>query len=79
VVIRGAVGQIYHRSYNGTAWSGWNNLGGVTVSAPAAVASSANRLDLWVRGTDNGLQHKFWQPSTGWSGWSADWSAGPQP
>jgi hypothetical protein len=47
-------------------------------SAPAAVASSANRIDLWARGTGAALLHQFWQPTTGWSGWNETWFAGPR-
>jgi hypothetical protein len=40
------------------------------------VASSANRIDVWARGSSGALQHKFWQPATGWSGWSESFFAG---
>jgi hypothetical protein len=76
--VRGADGQV-NRSYNdGAGWSAWTALGGSTISAPAAVATSSNRIDLWARGTNNALQHKFWTSSGGWSAWSATWFAGPK-
>jgi hypothetical protein len=75
--VRGTDGQVYRSVNNGGGWSGWVPLGGLTVSAPAAVATSANRIDLWARGANNALQHKFWQPS-GWSGWSETWFPGPR-
>ncbi|WP_206664690.1 hypothetical protein [Dankookia rubra] len=50
------------------AWSGWESLGGVLTSDPDAEAWSANRLDIFVRGTDAGLYHKWWDGQS-WSGW----------
>jgi hypothetical protein len=47
-------------------------------SAPAAVATSANRIDLWTHGGGSGLQHNVGQPATDWSGWSETWIAGPR-
>ena len=54
-------------------WSGWNSLGGVVTSTPAAVDNSDGRLELFARGADNALWHK-WQtvPHAGpWSGWAS--------
>jgi hypothetical protein len=76
--VRGPEGQVYHATGGSAGWSAWSSLGGFTASAPAAVASGANRIDLWARGTGSALQHKFWQPTTGWSGWSETWFAGPR-
>jgi hypothetical protein len=42
------------------------------------VASSANRIDVWARGLSGALQHKYWQPTTGWSAWSESFLAGPR-
>ena len=75
--VRGTDGQIHHRFNDGAGWSGWGSLGGATISAPAGVAASANRLDVWVRGTNGALQHKVWKSTTGWTGWSESWFAGP--
>ena len=75
--VRGTDGQIYRRFNDGAGWTAWATLGGATLSAPAAVAASANRLDVWVRGTNNTLQHKVWKSTTGWTGWSESWFAGP--
>jgi peptidoglycan hydrolase-like protein with peptidoglycan-binding domain len=52
-----------------TGWSGWGSLGGVLTSAPNASSWAANRLDVFVRGTDNACYHKWWAP--GWSGWES--------
>jgi glucose/arabinose dehydrogenase len=64
----------------------WDGLGGATNDSPAVASWSAGRLDVFVRGTDNQLWHKWY--ANGWSGWeplggaltsgpaAASWSAG---
>jgi len=72
--------------------STWTSLGGVCTASPAAVSwntyPNSVRLDVFVRGTDGALWHKYYQ--NGWSGWQslggqlaagtgpavASWSAG---
>jgi hypothetical protein len=49
-------------------WSGWENLGGVLSSGIGVSSWSANRLDCFVRGTNNAMYHKWWNGSR-WSGW----------
>jgi hypothetical protein len=49
-------GALYHKSYTGSTWSGWENLGGKLTSSPAAAtAPGSSRIDVFVRGGDNGL------------------------
>jgi C1A family cysteine protease len=70
VFVQGITGPLWHQSYTGTSWSGWENLGGILTSSPAAAtAPGSNRIDVFVRGTDNGL----WQQTLngGWSGWTS--------
>jgi len=43
-------------------------LGGVLTSDPASVSWGSNRLDVFARGSDNALWHKWWD-TTGWHGW----------
>jgi hypothetical protein len=50
-------------------WSGWESLGGVLTSSPSVASWAPNRLDVFVRGTDNALWHKWW--NNGWSGWES--------
>ena len=52
-----------------SGWSGWESLGGVLASGPGVSSWAANRLDVFVRGTDNRLWHKWF--SGGWSGWES--------
>jgi len=51
------------------AWSNWEDLGGVIYGAPAAASWASNRLDVFVRGTDNHLYHKWWDGS--WHGFES--------
>jgi hypothetical protein len=50
-------------------WLGWESLGGVLTSGPGASSWSAGRLDVFVRGTDSALWHKWYE--NGWSGWES--------
>ncbi len=43
------------------AWGGWESLGGALTSPPNCVSWGANRLDCFVKGTDNAMYHKWWQ------------------
>jgi hypothetical protein len=49
------------------AWSAWRNLGGGIVGTPAAVSWGTNRVDVFVRGTDNRLYHNF---ADSWRDWA---------
>ena len=68
VIVRGQDGAVWHRWYAGS-WSGWEALGGGTVSSPAAVSWGAGRLDVFLQGNDNGLWHMWYQG--GWSRWES--------
>ncbi|HEV8239866.1 MAG TPA: hypothetical protein VGS57_10910 [Thermoanaerobaculia bacterium] len=50
------------------AWSEWEELGGEFQGAPTAASWSANRLDVFVRGTNKHLMHRWWDGAA-WSGW----------
>ena len=60
----------------------WESLGGATPNRVTAVAWAANRLDLFVRGTDNVIYHKWWDGSH-WgpspAGWESLGGATPGP
>jgi hypothetical protein len=47
---------------------GWQSLGGVLTSSPAASASAAIREDVFARGTDGALWQKTWN-GTAWGQW----------
>jgi Metallo-peptidase family M12B Reprolysin-like/Repeat of unknown function (DUF346) len=50
-------------------WLGWESLGGTITSAPAVSSWASGRLDIFARGTDSALWHKWFQ--NGWSGWES--------
>ena len=56
----------------GGAGPNWSSLGGVITSNIAGGNNADGRLEIFVRGTDNALWHR-WQtaPNNGWSGWSS--------
>jgi hypothetical protein len=69
----GTDGEVYTKTLNGSTWSGWQALpvaapAGVRLtSSPAAVSRGPNRLDLFVRASDNTLWHLPYDG--GWGSW----------
>ena len=53
-----------------SGWSHWEGLGGVLTSDPDVSSWGPNRLDVFVRGTDNAMWHKWWDGSA-WRGWES--------
>ena len=51
-------------------WSDWESLGGTLASSPDASSWGDRRLDVFARGTDNALVHK-WFDGNGWSNWES--------
>jgi hypothetical protein len=47
----------------------WESLGGVLTSGPGASSWASNRLDVFVRGTDNALWHKWFDGR--WFDWES--------
>jgi hypothetical protein len=68
VFARGTDNQLWHKWWDGNAWSYWEPLGGVLTSAPTAVSWGPDRIDVFGRGTDAQMWHKWWDGNT-WSGW----------
>jgi hypothetical protein len=63
---------VYENVLRDGTWSGWTSLGGAASSAPSAIARrGTNILDLSVRGTDNAIHHRLFQPGAGWSPWGS--------
>ena len=55
--------------------AGWESLGGGLTSAPAVCSWEAGRLDVFGRGTDNALWHRwFSKPAFSTGAWS-DWES----
>ena len=41
-------------------WSHWESLGGALASEPTVSSRASGRLDVFIRGTDNALWHKWY-------------------
>ncbi|WP_211194291.1 M12 family metallopeptidase [Pyxidicoccus fallax] len=48
----------------------WESLGGGLVGSPSATSWGSGHLDIYVRGTDNALWHR-WFGNNAWSGWES--------
>jgi spore germination protein YaaH len=68
--VRGTDSGLWHRFWNGTAWSAWESLGGVVTGGPYAVGQNASRIDVVVRGSDNQLWHRS-SNGTAWAAWES--------
>jgi hypothetical protein len=69
IFVQGMNGALYHKSFART-WSGWENLGGILTSSPAASsAPGSSRIDVFVRGTNGALYQRSWIGS--WSTWTS--------
>jgi hypothetical protein len=60
VLVEGTDHAIYHAGNDGSG-SGWHweSLGGYTVAPPTAVSWAPGRIDIFMRGRDNALWHRF--------------------
>ncbi|MBJ7598359.1 MAG: hypothetical protein JF922_09780 [Candidatus Dormibacteraeota bacterium] len=69
---RGTDSGLWHRWWNGSAWGGWESIGGVLAAgtAPAAVSWSFGRLDVVVQGSDGAVWHT-WFEGNSWGGWES--------
>jgi hypothetical protein len=80
VFVRGNNNILYHRWNDGGGWlpggGQWEPLeapnpstGSGMVSDPDAVSWDSNRIDVFARGTDNAMWHKWWVNGIGWYPW----------
>jgi len=51
-------GDVQVRSGDGSSWSGWQSIGGRTLSEPALSSWGGNRLDVFVLGLDGAIWHR---------------------
>jgi hypothetical protein len=51
----------------GATFTPWEPLAGTLVGEPASVSWGSGRVDVFARGTDDHLWHKYY--ANGWSGW----------
>lgn len=67
--VRGGDAHLYAKSYNGSTWNTYIDLGsppGGIVGAPEAIKRSGGRVDILVRGSDNVLYYKGKTTSGSW-------------
>jgi hypothetical protein len=79
--VRGSDGTDWYRSYYDGAWHGWVRIGGAIASGTGPgvsvwhyyvdVSQTANREDVFVKGTDGAVWQKTWIAASGWSGWAS--------
>jgi hypothetical protein len=70
--VQGMDGALYHKSYSGSTWSGWENLGGKLTSSPAATSPGNGQIDVFVRGTNGALYEKTTtNGGATWSNWAS--------
>jgi hypothetical protein len=71
IVGKGTDNHVWHKSWNGSSWSGWDNLGGLELvnTSPAIASAGYRQLDVFAIGTDSALWTKHWQE--GWSAWKS--------
>lgn len=65
---RGGNGHMWHKWWDGTRWSHWEDLLGDLTSAVGVASWQANRLDCFARGPGDHMWHKWWDGSV-WSHW----------
>ena len=66
---RGTDNTIQKRHWYGTTWSEWGSLGGALKDSPSVLTMRGDHLELFARGTDNQMWHKFYYDGGLWSGW----------
>ena len=52
------------------SWSRWESLGGSLASGPSVASWASGRLDVFARGNDGALIHK-WYDGSNWLGWES--------
>jgi hypothetical protein len=57
-------------AYSNGSWDAdWESLSGGLASGPDAASWGEGHLDVFIRGNDNQLWHRWYVTSLGWSGW----------
>ena len=74
IVARPSEGNVYVIAYSVEGvlvpTTGWESLGGLLTSGPDVCSARAGHLDVFVRGGDNALWHR-WFDESGWSEWES--------
>jgi hypothetical protein len=67
VFVTGTDSALWHKCWTGSAWSGWQSLGGVLTSSPGATSWGPGILHVFARGADGHLMQKAYAGD--WGGW----------
>ena len=73
VFMRGNNGDIYTETWNGTAWSGWTDIGSCppgNASSPTVASWGSTNLQLYERGQDGNIYQMIWN-GTSWGSWTS--------
>ena len=72
VFVEGTDGTLWHKWYSGNSWSGWENVGGLslTASPAAAVWPQSMTIDVYVLSTGHVVWENSYSDGYGWSGWT---------
>jgi hypothetical protein len=78
VVARDSANSVSHWKWNGTTWLS-DNLGGNITSDPDMSSWGSQRMDVFARGIDNALWHRYWNNGFWDPGrtWAAAWHQAP--
>jgi hypothetical protein len=57
------------KSWNGAQWGEWTSLGGKSLSPPTAICWGPNRIDVFHRGINNQVYHRYFDNGV----WADDW------
>ncbi|MEY2447254.1 MAG: hypothetical protein QOH79_730 [Acidimicrobiaceae bacterium] len=69
VFVKGDDGGMWTRTITGSGLSQWTSLDGIITSDPDVSSWGGGRMDLFARGTDNALYHRWTGDGTNWANW----------
>jgi hypothetical protein len=69
--LHGSDNAVWMQEYTGSGWTSQQSMVLLIQGAPAAASWGANRVDVFVRDTNNVLQQAVWQGGSGFIGWFA--------
>lgn len=79
IFARDSTGQVWHTCWredanrSNASWCGWESIGGVTATSDASAVSWApNRIDVFVRDSNNAFRHQYCS-GVCYGNWAAQW------
>lgn len=72
VALRNSSGTIMTSAWVGDHWATWSALGGLNASSgPSLSVRPDNTVDLFARGQDRSIYHRYYTWATGWTAWGS--------